>query len=81
MIDRAASVSVGDALFDGLPDVDLVREVVPAGPGRELVDQALSVRADVVGISHAWKVWRATFGRKRPDVSEPSGHIECRVVK
>ena len=49
----ACSVQRIDAVIDGLPDVDLIRHVIPTGVGGELVDEALGVRADVVSVAHA----------------------------
>lgn len=53
MIHGAAGVRVGKALLDSLTDIDLAREVVPAGVSWELIDEALGVGADVVDVAHS----------------------------
>src|SRR5690606_21799460 len=74
VIDGAPGLRVGEPLLDGLADIDLVGEVVPARPSGELVDEALRVVADVRGVGHAWKLSRRGGGRNcgRPGVGGES---------
>ena len=67
MVHGAPSIRVGDALFDGLPHIDLVGEIVPAGARGQLVDEALRVGADVRGVSHTIKLSGASGSRKHTE--------------
>lgn len=52
----SSGVDVGHALFDSLANIDRVRDVIPAGPRGELVNQSLGFRADIVDIGHSLKL-------------------------
>lgn len=64
MIDRPAGIGVGKALVNRLADVHLVRQVVPAGSGGELLDQAFGVVSDVRGVGHIRKLCGPKATRK-----------------
>ena len=60
MTDDTAGVGVGEASLNRLADVDLVGEVIPGGRVGEALDEAASLRLDVWGVTHVWKLplWR-----------------------
>ena len=53
VVDGATRRRIREALFNGLAHINLIREIIPASPFRELIDEALRVVADVRGVGHA----------------------------
>jgi len=54
VVDQATGVSVGDPLLNCLPDVNLIGKIVPTRSWWELIDEAPSVRTDIVSVCHVW---------------------------
>jgi hypothetical protein len=52
MIYKSAGLSVGNTLLNGLPNIDLVRQVVPASVSGQLFNETRCVRANIEFIGH-----------------------------
>jgi hypothetical protein len=65
MVNDSASIGVGNALLNGLTHIDLVRDIIPACPRRQLVNQPACGGFDVIGFSHTLKVRESGNLRKR----------------
>jgi hypothetical protein len=52
VVDGTPGLGVSQPLLDCLPDIDLVREVIPARPSRKLIDKTSRIVADVRRVGH-----------------------------
>jgi hypothetical protein len=78
VVDGTPCVGVSNAMLS-LADVDLVRQIVPAGPGGELIDETLGVVADV-GVVQFSPAGIAE-GTLRIRVASVLGHAPSRAVR
>ena len=67
MVHRAPRVGVGQTLRNRLPQIDFIREIVPAGISGELLNEPEGVWADVGGLTHAGNIARRRGTSKRAD--------------